>query len=199
MNKLHSVVCTGAAALVRPVTDVVGMVQVPLLASLNAAQRSDLCTALKPRIFNAGESIVRKGEPGEAFYIVESGTCTVLGDSGQVPALHLMLRYVSVAFDQVFPLQLVLHHTSVAFGQKVALHLMLHHASVTSYQVCAMQLTLHHPSVASGQVHALQLGHQVSSAHVASGQVLALHLSCFMAHLHLCLWFYAMSPFSKEL
>ncbi|KAL0041624.1 hypothetical protein WJX79_009879 [Trebouxia sp. C0005] len=57
--------------------------KVPLLASLNAAQRSDLCTALKPRIFNAGESIVRKGEPGEAFYIVESGTCTVLGDSGQ--------------------------------------------------------------------------------------------------------------------
>ncbi|KAL0042257.1 hypothetical protein WJX77_007366 [Trebouxia sp. C0004] len=57
--------------------------KVPLLASLNAAQRSDLCTALKSRIFNAGESIVRKGEPGEAFYIVESGTCTVLGDSGQ--------------------------------------------------------------------------------------------------------------------
>ena len=58
--------------------------QVPLLASLSAGQRSDLCTALKPRIFNAGESIVRKGEPGEAFYIVESGTCIVLGASGQV-------------------------------------------------------------------------------------------------------------------
>ena len=56
----------------------------PLLTSLTAGQRSDLCTALKPRIFNAGESIVRKGEPGEAFYIVESGTCTVLGDAGQV-------------------------------------------------------------------------------------------------------------------
>lgn len=55
-----------------------------MLASLTAGQRSDLCTALKPRIFNAGESIVRKGEPGEAFYIVESGTCTVLGDAGQV-------------------------------------------------------------------------------------------------------------------
>lgn len=63
---------------------VFALTQVPLLASLNAAQRSELCTALKPRIFNAGESIVRKGEPGEAFYIVESGTCTVLGDSGQV-------------------------------------------------------------------------------------------------------------------
>ena len=92
----NPVVCTGAAAHVRPVTHVVGLLQVPLLASLNAAQRSDLCTALQPRIFNAGESIVRKGEPGEAFYIVESGTCTVLGDSDQVIALHLMLHHVPV-------------------------------------------------------------------------------------------------------
>ncbi|KAA6429168.1 MAG: cGMP-dependent kinase, partial [Trebouxia sp. A1-2] len=68
--------------------------KVPLLASLNAAQRSDLCTALKPRIFNAGESIVRKGEPGEAFYIVESGTCTVLGDSGQASHYILMQQEV---------------------------------------------------------------------------------------------------------
>ena len=103
-------VCTSAAAAVRPVTHVVGLLQVPLLASLNAAQRSDLCTALKPRIFNAGESIVRKGEPGEAFYIVESGTCTVLGDSGQVLALHLMLHHAPVF---------------VAFGQVPALHLTL--------------------------------------------------------------------------
>lgn len=89
------VVCT-SAALARSLTRVVGLLQVPLLASLNAAQRSDLCTALKPRIFNAGESIVRKGDPGEAFYIVESGTCTVLGDSGQVIALHLMLHHAPV-------------------------------------------------------------------------------------------------------
>ena len=105
--------CIGAAAPVRPVTNAVGLVQVPLLASLNAAQRSDLCTALKPRIFNAGESIVRKGEPGEAFYIVESGTCTVLGDSGQVIVLHLMLHHALVF---------------VAFGQVHALHRMLFRA-----------------------------------------------------------------------
>ena len=48
------------------------VLQVPLLASLNAAQRSELCTALKPRLFSAGESIVRQGEPGEAFYIASS-------------------------------------------------------------------------------------------------------------------------------
>lgn len=65
------------------------MVQVPLLAPLNSSQRSELCSALKPRIFNAGEVIVRKGEPGEAFYIVESGSCVVLGDSGQA-STHLL-------------------------------------------------------------------------------------------------------------
>lgn len=74
------------------------LVQVPLLASLNAAQRSDLCTALKPRLFSAGETIVRKGEPGEAFYIVESGSCTVLGDSGQVAQPLLLCMLLSLSF-----------------------------------------------------------------------------------------------------
>lgn len=59
------------------------LVQVPLLAALDASQRSELCKALKPRMFNAGEIIVRKGEPGDFFYVVESGECVVLGDSGQ--------------------------------------------------------------------------------------------------------------------
>lgn len=40
--------------------------------------------ALKPRMFSAGEVIVRKGEPGDFFYVVESGECVVLGDSDQV-------------------------------------------------------------------------------------------------------------------
>lgn len=124
------VVCT-SAALARSVTHVVGLLQVPLLASLNAAQRSDLCTALKPRIFNAGESIVRKGDPGEAFYIVESGTCTVLGDSGQVIALHLMLHHAPVERKEKkgettrFS---VMHLYLLAFGQVPALQLMLFRA-----------------------------------------------------------------------
>ena len=163
-------VCTGAAAVVRPVTHVVGVVQVPLLASLNAAQRSDLCTALKPRIFNAGESIVRKGEPGESFYIVESGTCTVLGDSGQVLALHLMLHHASVfaALGQVIALHLMLHHASVfvAFGQVHALQLMVHHVSVAFDRVFPLQLVLHHASVASGQILALHLMLHGTSASV---------------------------------
>ena len=63
-----------------------------MLAALDASQRSELCKALKPRLFSAGETIVRKGEPGDFFYVVESGECVVLGDAGQVkPALSLNL------------------------------------------------------------------------------------------------------------
>ena len=123
----NSVICIGAAALARSLTHVVGLLQVPLLASLNAAQRSDLCTALKPRIFNAGESIVRKGEPGEAFYIVESGTCTVLGDSGQVLALHLMLHHAPVERKEKKGEKYALWRHApvfVAFAQMHALQLM---------------------------------------------------------------------------
>lgn len=76
--------------------------QVPLLAALNASQRSELCTALKPRIFNAGEMIVRKGEPGEAFYIVESGSCLVLGDSGQACKPSLLLNHNSHSHKATF-------------------------------------------------------------------------------------------------
>lgn len=67
------------------------VLQVPLLAALDASQRSELCKALKPRLFNAGETIVRKGEPGEFFYVVESGECVVVGDSGQVCAVLCLL------------------------------------------------------------------------------------------------------------
>ena len=77
------------------------MLQVPLLAALNASQRSELCTALKPRIFNAGEMIVRKGEPGEAFYIVESGSCVVLGDSGQASKPPSLLHNHNCSHKQI--------------------------------------------------------------------------------------------------
>ena len=63
----------------------VGCGQVPLLGPLTLAQRGQLCTALQPlRHIPAGTVLVRRGEPGDAFYIVESGTCQVLGDSNQV-------------------------------------------------------------------------------------------------------------------
>ena len=36
----------------------------------------------------AGTTIVKRGEPGDTFCIVESGTCTVLGEDGQVRPWH---------------------------------------------------------------------------------------------------------------
>ena len=55
-----------------------------LLSSLSNQQRSKLCAALKPIHSPPGTMLVAKGEVGDAFYIVESGICQVLGDAGQV-------------------------------------------------------------------------------------------------------------------
>ena len=58
--------------------------QVALLSLLSNQQRSQLCTALKPIHVPQGTMLVAKGEVGDAFYIVESGICQVLGDANQV-------------------------------------------------------------------------------------------------------------------
>jgi hypothetical protein len=35
---------------------------------------------------SAGQAVIRKGEQGDTFFILEEGTCTVVGDEGQVRA-----------------------------------------------------------------------------------------------------------------
>lgn len=69
------------------------VVQVALLSSLSNQQRSKLCAALKPIHSAPGTMLVAKGEVGDAFYIVESGICQVLGDAGQVGAPYLCPGY----------------------------------------------------------------------------------------------------------
>lgn len=60
-------------------------VQVPLLTPLTPAQKAQLCAVLQPvRNCPAGTSLVRRGELGDAFYIVEAGSCVVLGADGRV-------------------------------------------------------------------------------------------------------------------
>ena len=58
--------------------------QVPLLAPLTSTQRSQLCPAMKQIHVPAGTTIVKRGEPGDTFCVIESGTCSVLGDDGLV-------------------------------------------------------------------------------------------------------------------
>ena len=56
----------------------------PLLAPLTAQQRLALCEALTTRKVEAGAAVITKGEAGDTFYVIEEGSCVVVGDEGQV-------------------------------------------------------------------------------------------------------------------
>jgi len=49
------------------------LASVPLLENLNDAERAKLADVLQPREFSDGEVVVREGEVGREFYIVEEG------------------------------------------------------------------------------------------------------------------------------
>jgi len=50
---------------------------VPLLVSLEPYERHKIADALESVYFEDGETVVRQGEPGDAFFIIESGEATV--------------------------------------------------------------------------------------------------------------------------
>jgi voltage-gated potassium channel len=56
---------------------------VPLFARLDAASISDLVGILRARTVHAGTVIVRKGEPGDAMYLVASGMVEVDASNGK--------------------------------------------------------------------------------------------------------------------
>lgn len=56
----------------------------PLLAPLTSQQRLALCTAFTTVAKAAGEGVIKKGEPGDTFYIIEEGSCVVVSDDGKV-------------------------------------------------------------------------------------------------------------------
>ncbi|KAM0252919.1 hypothetical protein ACHAP5_000782 [Fusarium lateritium] len=47
--------------------------EVPLLSSLNPYERSKIADALETKKFAPGEVIIKEGDPGHAFYLLESG------------------------------------------------------------------------------------------------------------------------------
>lgn len=61
--------------------------QVPLLKPLTAQQRLAVCTAFTPLAVPAGRAVISKGEAADTFYIIEEGSCAVVGDEGQVRAV----------------------------------------------------------------------------------------------------------------
>jgi voltage-gated potassium channel len=58
--------------------------RVPLFSRLDAASIADLVGMLRARTVPAGASIVRKGERGEAMYLIASGTVEVDSPAGKV-------------------------------------------------------------------------------------------------------------------
>merc|ERR1719253_1363798 len=59
---------------------------VKMFETMNEDQVAKIASALERKIFNKGETIMKQGEPGEHFYIVEEGECDCTikqGDSEQ--------------------------------------------------------------------------------------------------------------------
>ncbi|KAI9787040.1 MAG: hypothetical protein M1816_007711 [Peltula sp. TS41687] len=59
--------------------------EVPLLASLTPYERSKIADALDTQRFPPGSTIIKQGDPGEAFYILESGEAEVYKDGSEEP------------------------------------------------------------------------------------------------------------------
>ncbi|MCJ1453353.1 hypothetical protein MMC28_003700 [Mycoblastus sanguinarius] len=60
--------------------------EVPLLSTLTLYERSKIADALDTQKFPPGATIIREGDPGEAFFILESGEAEVFrSDSGEAP------------------------------------------------------------------------------------------------------------------
>lgn len=51
--------------------------EVPLLVSLVASERSKIADALDTHVYEAGETIIQEGDPGDRFYFIESGVAEV--------------------------------------------------------------------------------------------------------------------------
>lgn len=61
--------------------------KVPILASLNDYERMTVADALMPATFQEGDVVIRQGDNGDAFYIIEEGAavCSQVLDEGEEP------------------------------------------------------------------------------------------------------------------
>lgn len=57
--------------------------EVPLLSSLTPYERSKIADALETQKFSSGDAIIKEGDPGYSFYLLESGEADAYkGDTG---------------------------------------------------------------------------------------------------------------------
>jgi cAMP-dependent protein kinase regulator len=66
------------------------LLNVPILASLTDFERSTVADALKKEKYLDGEVIIKEGDPGDCFHIVEEGSCVCLkAASGDKPVMEI--------------------------------------------------------------------------------------------------------------
>lgn len=53
------------------------LASVPILASLEPYERAKIADALESRTFAPGEDIIKEGEPGDEFFLIENGSAVV--------------------------------------------------------------------------------------------------------------------------
>ncbi len=57
--------------------------QVPILETLSETERNELAGQVSVSLFGTGEDIVKKDAPGNSMYIIYSGSCDILNDTGK--------------------------------------------------------------------------------------------------------------------
>jgi cAMP-dependent protein kinase regulator len=62
--------------------------EVPLLSTLTKYERSKIADALETQKFPAGTTIIKEGDAGEAFYLLESGEAEAFKTGTQHPVKH---------------------------------------------------------------------------------------------------------------
>jgi len=66
---------------------------VSLLESMEAYERMQVADALKTEHFNEGDHIVKQGDPGEKFYLVEDGNCVATKQFSPDQAPQQVMQY----------------------------------------------------------------------------------------------------------
>ena len=70
-----------------------------LFKSLDEKQHQIVLDAMFPKEFAPGDTIIKQGDDGDNFYILESGVCEVYKDGDLVQTVRcLFLSFVSGAF-----------------------------------------------------------------------------------------------------
>ncbi|KAH6845118.1 cyclic nucleotide-binding-like protein [Chaetomium sp. MPI-CAGE-AT-0009] len=62
--------------------------EVPLLSSLTPYERSKIADALESQKFPAGHTIIREGDPGHSFYLLEAGEAVAYRSGNDTPVKH---------------------------------------------------------------------------------------------------------------